>query len=284
MKEAATHRSATDVARRFVAAVLLLGLGACAVRAVADAALRQARASYSLAASDPDTAERAPVELRQAHDELERAEVLLRQGGAPSDVDFFAYLADRHARIAEEAAQLKRAQDQIAAAAAERAKLLGAAGSGASATSPLPSPPPAAGIAALEQQVAALPTTSESRSLALDETMFAADGATLAPAALPVIEQLAAFLRRNPERTVLVEGFNDGGETAGVGLGLAQARADAVGNALIAGGVDNSRILARGLTAQRAPPPGTAPNGQRPRPGVTIVVSDARGEFPESAI
>ena len=61
------------------------------------------------------------------------------------------------------------------------------------------------------------------------------------------MRQLAEFLRENPERKVLIEGFTDSTGAAAYNVQLSERRAESVKRALVKEGVDFSRISTVGF-------------------------------------
>ena len=72
--------------------------------------------------------------------------------------------------------------------------------------------------------------------------LFDLNKAELKPAAYRNIRQLAEFLRENPTRKVLIEGFTDSSGSAAYNLQLSELRAQSVKRALVKEGVDFNSI------------------------------------------
>lgn len=77
-------------------------------------------------------------------------------------------------------------------------------------------------------------------------TLFDFDRFNLRAEAYPVLDEIAAWLIDNPERTALIEGYTDKRGTDAYNLVLSQRRADSVLNYLVGKGVDKSRLTAEG--------------------------------------
>lgn len=82
--------------------------------------------------------------------------------------------------------------------------------------------------------------------LTMGDVLFATGKATLFPGAIGTINKLANFLKKYPDRNVLIEGHTDsvGGEE--YNLGLSAKRADSVREHLLAEGVSPARIFTKG--------------------------------------
>ena len=80
----------------------------------------------------------------------------------------------------------------------------------------------------------------------MGDVLFATGKATLFPGAIGTTNRLANFLKKYPDRNVLIEGHTDsvGGEE--YNLGLSAKRADSVREQLLAEGVGPARIFTKG--------------------------------------
>lgn len=86
--------------------------------------------------------------------------------------------------------------------------------------------------------------------------LFDLDRAELKPAAFPLLDQLAAFLIRNPDYLVVVEGHTDSSGTLDHNMDLSQRRADSVRDYLVEAGAEGARLS----TAALGPSDPVAPN------------------------
>jgi outer membrane protein OmpA-like peptidoglycan-associated protein len=110
--------------------------------------------------------------------------------------------------------------------------------------------------------------------LTLGDVLFDTGKATLKPGANSTISRLAQFLRQSPERSVTIEGHTDSVGTDSYNLMLSESRAGSVRDALVAQGIENSRILAvgKGESTPVASNDGAAGRQQNRR--VEIIISN----------
>ena len=119
--------------------------------------------------------------------------------------------------------------------------------------------------------------------LTLDDVLFDTGKAQLKSGAERSIEQIAAFLKENPERRVQVEGFTDSQGADDYNLELSQSRADSVAMAIIQRGVDAQRVRALGY-GEGYPVASNASAGSRQlNRRVEIIVSNDKSEIPVRA-
>ena len=83
--------------------------------------------------------------------------------------------------------------------------------------------------------------------LTIGDVLFATGTATLSPRADNEISRLAAFMKKYPDRNVLIEGYTDSTGTEGANLDLSLNRANAVSNKLVAQGISKGRITTKGF-------------------------------------
>jgi outer membrane protein OmpA-like peptidoglycan-associated protein len=94
-----------------------LVLAACSSTPKPNAALNQAKATYASASSDPMVQKSAPEKLADAQDSLQVAQQAWNDNEDKAKVDHNAYLAQRYAETAIEAAKFRTAAAQAANAA-----------------------------------------------------------------------------------------------------------------------------------------------------------------------
>jgi outer membrane protein OmpA-like peptidoglycan-associated protein len=102
--------------------------------------------------------------------------------------------------------------------------------------------------ATLTRELADLKAQQTERGLVLTvgDVLFATGKAEIASGGLRSINKLAEFLKQNPKRNLLIEGYTDNTGSEDFNLGLSQRRADAVKDALTSKGVASDRITTKG--------------------------------------
>ena len=203
---------------------LTLALAGCASKPNPN--LDQARASYNQLQTNPQAATLAPVETKEAADMLSRAELAYS-----GDNDQLAYLTNQRVVVAEETIRMKTAEQNLAGAAAQRtqARL-------------------EARTAQVDSLLGALKPQATPRGdmVTLGDVLFEVDRAELKPAGMRQLYTLGDYLKKNPERQVVVEGFTDSTGTVSHNLELSQRRADSVKAALVSMGIAPQRITTQG--------------------------------------
>ncbi len=96
-------------------------------------------------------------------------------------------------------------------------------------------------------EITNLQQTSRGLVISLSDILFDLNKATLKPGAEANIRRIAAVLKQYPEHQIAVEGHTDSLGTDAYNQRLSEQRAEAVRTALVAGGVDATKISARGF-------------------------------------
>jgi outer membrane protein OmpA-like peptidoglycan-associated protein len=113
----------TSFARIGLASACAAILAACNTLPERDAALESARVAHDAARDNPAVHALAPQEYQRADDAYRRAETAWQDRAPAVDVDHLAYVAQRRAELASEAARLKASNATIATADAERTSI-----------------------------------------------------------------------------------------------------------------------------------------------------------------
>lgn len=291
--------------------ILLLGVSVfglqlfgCSPAVRENAMLEQARSAFAEAQGDPDVQKNAPLELQKAKVDLDKAEKLLTAGAEATEVEHFAYLAKQRTAIAQEATNVKLAEKAVDAASAERGEVLlqartleadramrlaEAARLQAGAMTVEAEKAKAEALAAVEQarklqeQIAELEATKSERGLVvtLGDVLFDTNKSELRSGAIYTIDKLAAFLAEYPTRKVLIEGFTDSTGTVEYNQRLSERRAEAVKNALVARGIDSSRLMIRGYGVEFPVASNETAEGRQRNRRVEVIISDEDGRILE---
>src|SRR5438874_7604371 len=107
------RRNMTKLPLTFSVLAAGLTLAACSTLPETDPALEAARVAHDAARDNPAVTTYAQLEYRRADDEFHRAESAWLNRADRRDVDHLAYLAQRRAEIALEAAQMKASEAAI---------------------------------------------------------------------------------------------------------------------------------------------------------------------------
>lgn len=212
-------------------ALVMTALG-CAPRQ--NRALEDARRDYSAARSDPTVVAYAAAPLGEAGATLERAETKYREGDQ-SEVRHLSYVSQQEVARARQMASEKRAHVEAQSLSATRDDVV-AAGHEKQLDAVV------AELAALQAR-----ETEQGLALTVGDVFFEFDKADLKPSATQDLIRVASFVRDNPERNVVIEGYTDSLGSDDYNVELAQRRAAAVKAFLIAQGVDPARLVAQGF-------------------------------------
>ena len=105
-----------------------------------------------------------------------------------------------------------------------------------------------------------------------NELLFDAGGATLKPGAQRALDNLAQFLTKYPDRDIAIEGFTDSTGTKELNQQLSEKRAWSVKAALVARGIQSTRIDARGYGPSFPVASNETPTGRQLNRRVEIVI------------
>ncbi len=253
--------------------------------------------------------------MKQAGDALARANAEASDNSSAEKIDQRAYLAKQKVALAQEVANQRAAEADVANAGKERDQIridqrtneaniakmnaekskLAAEQAQSNAAQAQRDTQTAktdlanaqrktleaqARAAQLEAQMADLAAKKTERGLVitLGDVLFGTDLSRLSDEGMRTTQKLASVLQENPQRNVLIEGFTDSTGAAAYNQELSERRATAVRDALLGQGVARERIQIRGY-GQSYPVAAndTAPNRQLNR-RVEIVASDDNGK------
>ena len=292
--------------KKYYATPILLAIaalvGACSSGPATTSLLDQTRSDYRMAQSNPNVASYAALEMKQAGDALAQANAAASGNDSAEKIDKLAYLAKQKIALTQEVAKQKSAEaevvsagkqrDQIrldqrtteadqAKASAEKSRMAAQVAQGEAADAQRKTQEAQARAAQLEAQLADLAAKKTERGMVitLGDVLFGTDLARLNVEGMRTAEKLANVLQKNPQRTVLVEGFTDSTGTAAHNQDLSERRATAVRGALQELGVARERVAIRGYgETYPIAANDTAQNRQLNR-RVEIVLSDDTGKI-----
>lgn len=188
-----------------------LGLAACADKPNPN--LQKAEANFIALQNNPKASQWASAETLAASSARDTADKAYRDGANADVVDQKAYILQRNVDFANATIALRQAEET------QRVK---------------------AKVLDIAKQ------TARGEVVTFGDVLFALGKADVNPGAYVNLDKLAVYLKQNPERKVLVEGFTDSTGSDQLNLRLSQARADAVARELTNRGVAYDRITTRG--------------------------------------
>ena len=285
----------------------LLGAG-CATAPQSHNSLESARSVYRLALADPEVQLRAPVELQLAERSLVQAERFWKEGADPGIVAHHAYLAEQRSRIAMKTAEYRKAEAAVATSGENRSRVLLEARSREleaerqkaeaqrqaaeelrreaerSQRQALDDKRVAeeramqltSEMQRLQSEVSDLKTQQTERGWVLtlrNELLFDSGRANLKPGAEKALENLAQLMKRQPQGEISIEGFTDSTGSEEVNRRLSEQRAQAVKQALVARGIEASRIDARGYGPAFPVASNDTPTGRQLNRRVEVVIA-----------
>ena len=203
-----------------------------------DPEVLRAQGAVQSARDDPLVAEYAPVALRDAEQALVQVEQAQREGLDDDEIDHLAYLAEQKAAIAQAQAIEQRSQKE------------------------------------LMQQLRAK-QTAQGLVVTLEDVLFEVNGADLQPGAQPQLLRLVEFLKLNPDRKVLIEGYTDSIGSSEYNLQLSLLRAESAQSFLVGNGLPADRITAIGYGETRPEAPNDSATGRQQNRRVEVVILDA---------
>ena len=289
-----------------IAVAVLAGCGATPPK---NTLLTEAHSNYNDARSNPQVADQAALELKEAGDTLSRADAALSKGQGTAAVDHLAYIANQQVGIAQETSKRKTAELAVTNAGAKRNEVrLEARTAEAEASKQeanIANQQVAIAqqnanfqatelavadantlrdqdlIAKQEQQLKELNAKKTDRGMVitLGDVLFRTDKAQLESGGMHNVQKLADFLKQSPQTKVSIEGHTDSTGSDSHNQALSERRADAVRMALIDKGISSDRISTHGY-GKDYPVAGnnTAADRQLNR-RVEIILSDTSGKI-----
>ena len=267
-----------------------------------NSSLTDAHNRYNSASSNPQVANLAALELKDAGDSLSKADEALSKGESTATVNHLSYIAYQKVAIAQETAKRKAAELAVADASTKRDKMRLEARTAeadaarqqtaiaqetvdqqaaALAAASAKSQSDQAFIAQQEMQLKDLNAKKTARGLVitLGDVLFSSNKAELKSGGMRNMQKLADFLNKYPQHKVLIEGYTDSVGSDSLNQKLSERRAMSVKTALVDMGISSDRISTQGY-GKAFPVAGndTASSRQLNR-RVEIILSDENGNI-----
>jgi outer membrane protein OmpA-like peptidoglycan-associated protein len=264
--------------------------------------VEDARESIADVSREPLAGRVAAQQLQAAREALAAADEAYEEGEPLQLIEHQAYVAQRYADISRELVSEAAAREEVERGEAERNRIIAEARSreaasaqqaAASANREVELQTRAADEQAraaeaaqeraqqLERELEQLEARNTDRGLVLTlgDVLFETGESALMPGAMSTVERLSQFMRDYPERSVRIEGHTDsvGGDT--INQPLSERRAMAVRDALVARGIESTRIQAVGYGAARPVASNDTAAGRQQNRRIEVVISGEQGEF-----
>ncbi|PVZ16059.1 MULTISPECIES: OmpA family protein [unclassified Pseudomonas] len=242
-----------------IPALLALSVGLAACSTPPNPALEQARSNYTSLQTNPKSQTYAALETKDASEWLDKADKAYRNDDDAKKVDQLSYLANQRVEYAKQTIAMKSAEDELKNAASERAK---------------------AQLAARDAQIKKLQDSLNAKQtdrgtvVTFGDVLFDLNKAELKAAGMNNVAQLAQFLRDNPERQVIVEGYTDSTGSDSYNQSLSERRANSVRAALVKMGVEPNRVIAQGYGKDYAVADNSSASGRAMNRRVEVTISN----------
>lgn len=205
------------------------------------------RSDYTEAASDPDVAEYAALQLDDADKAVQRLEATRRN--EKEDVSHYSYLAKQRIEIARAAGEAGDAEAEIAKLGEQRDELRLQARTDDVDRARAETDSAEERARDLEDRIDELNAKQTERGLVMtmSDVSFASNSAQLLPGSNRGLGEIADLLNEYPDRNVAIEGHTDSIGSDIHNRELSQQRADSVAAFLKSRGVASSRLTVIGL-------------------------------------
>lgn len=267
--------------------------------------VEQARESIADVSREPLAGRVAAQQLQAAREALAAADEAYEEGEQLQLIEHRAYVAQRYADISRELVSEAAAREEVERGEAERNRLIAEARArdaaaaqrtAASAVREVEVQTRAADEQAraaeaaqertqqLERELEELEARNTDRGLVLTlgDVLFETGQNTLMPGAMSTVDRLAQFMRDYPERSVRIEGHTDSVGSDAINQPLSERRAMAVRDALVARGIDSTRIQAVGYGAAQPVASNDTAAGRQQNRRIEVVISGEQGEFADA--
>ncbi|WP_462382089.1 OmpA family protein [Pseudomonas sp. Marseille-QA0892] len=236
---------------------LAMGLTACATKPNPE--LDTARSNFESLQTNPQASQIAALETKEASDALDKAEKAFRDGENRERVSQLSYLANQRTEVAKQTIALRSAEQRLQGASAERAQARLDARD--------------AQIKKLQEQMNAK-QTDRGTVVTFGDVLFDLNRSELKPAGMRDVQNLAQFLRDNPDRKVIIEGYTDSTGSDSYNQSLSERRAMSVKSALVRMGVEPSRLTTQGYGKEYPVADNNSQSGRAMNRRVEVTISN----------
>lgn len=259
-------------------------LAGCATAPPRSDQLERARAEVQTLSQDPLSQQAAAKDLEAARINLQAAQTALEQKQPLTQVDHYAYLAQRHAEAGQARVQEAHARQEVASAEERRNKVLLQAREQETAAARDQAAIAKAKLAATQAELADLKAKQTDRGLVvtIGDVLFDTGQSSLKPGADLTLDRLATVMKENSQAKIVIEGHTDSIGSDSYNDALSERRADAVQSALIRRGVPSDAVRAIGRGKHFPVASNDTAAGRQQNRRVEIVFSDASGRFAQS--
>ncbi|WP_409978064.1 OmpA family protein [Pseudomonas sp. C9-3] len=251
--------------KHFLPALSLLALALAGCSATPEnPSLVAARTQFETLQKQPDASRLAALETRDAFSALAKAETLSNQNRKDPAIDQAAYLASSKIAVAEQTILLRQAETGIQGLDAERTR---------------------ARLDVRTAQLKALQALNAKPSdrgtvVTFGDVLFDTGKAELRSGSVRNLQQLADFLRDNPERRVRVEGFTDSVGGDDYNQQLSERRAQSVAFALQRLGVAPDRTISAGYGKEYPVASNASAESRQMNRRVEVIISQGSSAVP----
>jgi outer membrane protein OmpA-like peptidoglycan-associated protein len=238
-----------------------------------------ARAAVEQARTDQRVLDFAPVQLKAAEQDLQKAESLLDDRKGDVLMSHYAYLATREAQTALAMGETGAMKKQIESADAERDRVRLEAREREADQANQKAEIAKSQTDEMAQRLAELEAkqTDHGLVLTLQDVLFDTGRAELKAGASSTIINLASFMKDYPDRRVRIEGFTDSTGSSEFNQQLSENRALAVKDALVLAGVEANRVDVQGFGEANPVASNGTSEGRLLNRRVEILISDESG-------
>lgn len=254
-----------------VTALSTILLAGCASTPESSVGAVQARSNLTALQNDPDLADRARQEMREAERAVALAEEPLPDSEARLN-EHRVYLANQKIEIARAKAAASYDEDQRKGMEAER-------GDARLAARTAEADRARRSEEDMQRQLTALQAEKTDRGivLTLGDVLFATGSSELQRGAHDNLNRLVDFLNQYPERRVQIEGHTDSTGNAASNQRLSRRRADSVRAYLVQRGISSNRLSASGMGQDRPIASNNTAQGRQQNRRVEVIIENAPG-------